>query len=276
MLKHLGVIIGGVVGLLVFHGFLGLLLGVAVGYGLDNMRHRIQRQRRWNSRAFVEPLFALLGAVAKSDGRVSKDEIAVAERMMQRLQLDSSWRERAISAFNQGKQADFNSSDAIRRLREWSGGYRDLLHPILDVLVDTILAEGPPSDAKMQVLRQIAHAFRISELQLMVMLAMKGGAQAQAGGGQWSSGNWGPGAGGAGGQRSAAANRQGFPDPYAVLGLERDADNATIKRTYRKLMSEHHPDRLGELPDDLKRRAQERASTINAAYDQIKQQRGIK
>ncbi|MGA7297088.1 MAG: DnaJ domain-containing protein, partial [Rhodanobacteraceae bacterium] len=64
--------------------------------------------------------------------------------------------------------------------------------------------------------------------------------------------------------------------PYAVLGLTRNAESSQIKRAYRKLMSEHHPDRLGDLPKDLRRRAEERASAINAAYDQIKQQRGIK
>jgi DnaJ like chaperone protein len=41
-------------------------------------------------------------------------------------------------------------------------------------------------------------------------------------------------------------------------------------------MSEHHPDRLGDLPEDLRRRAEQRASEINAAYDRIKSERGFK
>ena len=61
------------------------------------------------------------------------------------------------------------------------------------------------------------------------------------------------------------------PDPYAVLGIDRNADERAIKRAYRKLISEHHPDRLGDLPDDMRKRAESRASEINAAYDRIKE-----
>ncbi|MGB5938002.1 MAG: DnaJ domain-containing protein, partial [Rhodanobacter sp.] len=66
------------------------------------------------------------------------------------------------------------------------------------------------------------------------------------------------------------------PDPYAVLGIDRNADDRAIKRAYRKLISEHHPDRLGDLPEDMRRRAEARASEINAAYDRIKEARGFK
>jgi len=66
------------------------------------------------------------------------------------------------------------------------------------------------------------------------------------------------------------------PDPYAILGVERDADDRAIKRAYRKLISEHHPDRLGDLPEDLRLRAEKRAGEINAAYERIKAERGFK
>ncbi len=271
--RYLGTIVGAVLGLVLLHGFGFLVLGALVGYGVDVMRHQRQRDKRAANRSFVEPLFALLGAVAKSDGRVSEREIAVAEGMMRRWNLDKSWRERAISAFNRGKQAGFDPRADLQALRDWTGGYRDLAHPMLDVLVDTVLADGQPSQNKINFLHQVARGLGISDLQLVAMIAMKGAAQARSG--NWQAGPRPGGAGAAGGSRRGTASR-GFSDPYAVLGLTRDADNASIKRTYRKLMSEHHPDRLGELPEDLRRRAEERASAINAAYDQIKQQRGIK
>ncbi len=267
-MKYLGALIGALVGLFVFKGFLALMMGALVGYGFDVSRHQKKRQRKVADRGFVEPLFGLLGAVAKSDGRVSENEIAVAERMMQRLQLDNEWRKRAIDAFNQGKQPGFDLRATIVRLRNWTGGYRDLAYPMLDVLVDTVLAEGTPSQNKLQLLKQVANALRISELELMAMLAMKGAA---AGHGRTGPG-WRP---GASGPRSAPRSSD-FSDPYAVLGLTRNAEDSQIKRAYRKLMSQHHPDRLGDLPEDLRRRAEERASAINAAYDQIKQRRGIK
>ena len=271
-MKYLGALIGAVLGLIVFHNFFALLLGAFVGYGFDVNRDARKRQKKVADRGFVDPLFALLGAVAKSDGRVSEQEIAVAERMMQRLQLDTVWRRRAIEAFNRGKQAGFNPNKAIADLTAWTGGHRDLAYPMLDVLADTVLAEGTPNQSKLQLLRQLAFALRISELELMAMLAMKGAAAGRPGSGGWRPGAGGPGRGG----YTAPPGRGSMPDPYAVLGLPRSADNASIKRAYRKLISEHHPDRLGNLPDDLRRRAEQRASDINAAYDQIKEQRGIK
>jgi len=61
-----------------------------------------------------------------------------------------------------------------------------------------------------------------------------------------------------------------------VLGIERSANERDIKRAYRKLMSQHHPDKLGDVPDELKRRAEERAREINAAYERVKAERGFK
>lgn len=53
-------------------------------------------------------------------------------------------------------------------------------------------------------------------------------------------------------------------DPYRVLGVSKDATDAEIKRTYRKLARQHHPDRN---PGDAA--AEERFKAIQAAYDQI-------
>jgi DnaJ like chaperone protein len=65
-------------------------------------------------------------------------------------------------------------------------------------------------------------------------------------------------------------------DAYAVLGLQRTASDSEIKRAYRKLISQHHPDKLGDVPDELKRRAEERAREINTAYEKIRAERNIK
>jgi len=101
---------------------------------------------------------------------------------------------------------------------------------------------------------------------------MKGYAWNAGAGGSRSRGQaYGTGGGYAPPQRTA----QG-PDPYAVLGIDRNADDRAVKRAYRKLISEHHPDRLGDLPEDMRKRAESRASEINAAYDRIKEMRAFK
>ena len=60
-----------------------------IGFVLDNMRYSQRRSAIPEAGGFIGPLFALLGAVAKSDGRVSPEEIAVAERLMGRMGLDA-------------------------------------------------------------------------------------------------------------------------------------------------------------------------------------------
>lgn len=261
-----GVLFGALAGLLLIHGWPGLLLGAAFGWIYDQARARARASVAAPAFGFVEPLFALLGAVAKADGRVSEAEIAVAERLMTRMGLNEALRRRAIARFNAGKQADFDVAPAIGDLKHWCGGRRHLAYPLLDVVADTVLAEGAPSPAKFRILRQLAWALRFSDFEIAMLLAAKGYV--------WGAGSTGP------RQRpdDGAAPRRATqgPDPYAVLGVPPDADAATVKRAYRKLISEHHPDRLGGLPEDLRRRAEERARDINAAYERIQAERGFR
>lgn len=255
-------------GLLLGHGLVGAGVGAIVGFVLDNLRFSQRRSAIPEAGGYVSPLFALLGAIAKSDGRVSEAEIAIVERMMGRMGLDANARQQAIQAFNAGKQPEFDVTAPINALRQWAGLRRDHAFPLLDVVIETVLAEGNPPPEKMAILRQLAFALRVSDMELMALMAMKGYVWQGAAGRGYGPG---PGAGYVPPQR----NTQG-PDPYAVLGIPRDADDRAIKRAYRKLISEHHPDRLGDLPEDMRKRAEARASEINAAYERIKAERGFK
>ncbi|MGB3747051.1 MAG: co-chaperone DjlA [Rhodanobacter sp.] len=260
----------GIFGLLVGH-MPGAVVGAVLGFIFDNLRHSQRRQATPEAGGFVGPLFTLLGAVAKSDGRVSEAEIAVAERLMTRMGLTAEQRAQAVASFNAGKQPEFDVTRTIAELRNWVGLRRDHAFPVLDVVIETVLSEGNPGPEKMSILRQLAFALRVSDMELMALMAMKGYAWNQgAGGPRGSRQQYGH-----GGYVPPQRTPQG-PDPYAVLGIDRNADERAIKRAYRKLISEHHPDRLGDLPEDMRKRAEARASEINAAYDRIKEARGFK
>jgi DnaJ like chaperone protein len=250
----------------------GAITGAVIGFIFDNMRYSQRKNATPEAGGFVGPLFTLLGAVAKSDGRVSEQEIAIAERLMTRMNLDAELRKQAVVSFNAGKQPEFDVTQTINALRNWVGLRRDHAFPVLDVVIETVLAEGNPPPEKMSILRQLAFALRISDMELMALMAMKGYAWNAGAGGQRG---YSRGTGGSGGYVPPTRNTQG-PDPYAILGIARDADDRAVKRAYRKLISEHHPDRLGDLPEDMRKRAESRASEINAAYDRIKEQRGFK
>jgi DnaJ like chaperone protein len=268
-----GKLIGFMVGLVVTHGnFGGALAGLLLGHLVIDSGWVMGLLHSGGGRdAYVEPLFAVMGALAKSDGRVSESEVAIAEKLMTRLELDALWRRRAIDAFNRGKAPGFNVAQTLVDLRAWCMPRRSSVMPFLDMLCDVALADGPLSQHKLEILKRAAFALRVSELQLVALLAMKGFA--------WSTGpragDWAHAGGGYSGYRAAPAHGGG-PDPYTVLGVARDADARTIKRAYRKLISEYHPDRLGDMPEDLRRRAEARASEINAAWERIQSERGFR
>ena len=255
-------------GLVFGHSLTAMIAGGVVGFIIDSMR-QTQRRRTPAAGGYIGPLFALLGAVAKSDGRVSEAEIAIAERLMSRMGLDAEQRQQAVAAFNEGKAPEFDVTPAINDLRQWVGVRRDHAFPVLDVVIDTVLAEGNPAPEKMAILRQLAFALRVSDMELMALMAMKGYA--------WNAGtsHRGQAYGNGNGYVPPQRNTSG-PDPYTVLGIARDVDDRAVKRAYRKLISEHHPDRLGDLPEDMRKRAEARASEINAAYERIKAERGFK
>ena len=252
----------------------GAIVGGVIGFIFDNMRYSQRKNATPEAGGFVGPLFTLLGAVAKSDGRVSEAEIAVAERLMERMNLSVELRKQAAASFNAGKQPEFDVTRTIAELRNWVGVRRDHAFPVLDVVIETVLAEGNPAPEKMSILRQLAFALRISDMELMALMAMKGYAWNAGAGGQRGYGR-GQAHGNGGGYVPPQRSAQG-PDPYAVLGIDRSVDDRAVKRAYRKLISEHHPDRLGDLPEDMRKRAESRASEINAAYDRIKEMRGFK
>src|SRR3546814_12018212 len=94
--------------------------------------------------------------------------------MMTRMKLDAELRKQAVASFNVGKQPEFDVTRTIAELRNWVGLRRDHAFPVLDVVIETVLAEGQPPPAKMSILRPLAFALRISDMDLMALMAMKG------------------------------------------------------------------------------------------------------
>ena len=263
-MSWIGKVAGAFIGYLVFRNVFGLVLGGMLGHFFDV---GLLRPRAPISASFIEPLFAFAGALSKSDGRVSEQEIRAAEGLMTRLRLDDEQRRVAIERFSVGKQADYDVQHAVAELKQWTRGRQDLAFLLLDMLLDLVYAEGPLAVAKHAMVRKLCWALGVSDVQLAAITAMRGYGPQQ---GPWQQHeSRGPG----GGQRSAPSHPQA--DPYTVLGIERGAEPRDIKRAYRKLMSQHHPDKLGDVPEELKRRAETQAREINAAYERIKSERGF-
>ena len=67
-------------------------------------------------------------------------------------------------------------------------------------------------------------------------------------------------------------------DPYTVLGVPHDISDEELKKRYRALIREHHPDRLiaEGMPQEFVDVANDKLATINDAYDRVEKQRGMK
>jgi DnaJ like chaperone protein len=263
-MKWLGKIVGGLIGLLLLRHPLGVVLGALAGHLFDNGTFALREtpRRRRVAQSFFDLLFAFVGALAKADGRVSEREIAATEQLMQRLGLEAGQRREAILRFNEGKTPGFDVDRNILQLRAWCLGRRDHAYVLIDVVLDVVFADGG-SDERVQLLRRLCAALNVQEHEIAVLAAMKGHT--------WQ-------------VRDGASSRtapppprpQGGNDPYAVLGVTRDSDERSVKRAWRKLMSEHHPDKLGDVPAALRERAEQRARDINTAYERIKSERGFR
>ncbi|MEJ1161548.1 DnaJ family molecular chaperone [Prosthecomicrobium sp. N25] len=69
----------------------------------------------------------------------------------------------------------------------------------------------------------------------------------------------------------------GGPDPYGILGLAREASDEEVKRRYRRLVAENHPDRhfAKGLPPEAIQLLNDRLQELNNAYATIRSERGM-
>ena len=119
------------------------------------------------------------------------------------------------------------------------------------------------------MIREIALQLGYSPEQFDQLMAMLQG-QDQFSGGSYQQGQ----AGGMGSYSSAGALKAA----YQALGVKKDNTDAEIKKAYRRLVREYHPDKLmGQgLPENMIKEATERSQEIQTAYDLIKKTRGSK
>ena len=253
-----GLFIGGLIGYL-FGRFPGFLIGAAAGVFLSRyIKHRLWQKISHVQTGFLESVFAVMGALCKADGVVTRDEIQVAERLFEQFRLSGENRERAKAAFNRGKSEDFDLDAELRHFLQISGRQPALLQMFLQVQVSAVAADGVIHPKEHDMLLRIARGLGLPEAQVDQLEAMLRGSR----GGQTG----GP------GQRSTASQ---LDDAYKVLGVSASDSDAHIKKVYRKLMSENHPDKLAGrgLPESMREMAEQKTREISHAYDVIKSAR---
>ncbi len=257
-----GKAVGGVLGLIA-GGYVGLAAGVLVGHQFDRglARHTgggatPDFSSEQVQAAFFRATFEVMGHIAKADGRVSETEIRAARLVMHGLKLSPAQVESAVERFTEGKNPAYPLEAALRRLRTQLRDRPDLARAFVEIQMQAVVAAGRIDRIKRDLLWQVARGLGVGRVELAQIEAM---ARARR-------------AGGAGGDFVS------LEDAYGVLGVEPGASDEEVKTAYRRLMNQHHPDKLVSrgLPESMMGVAERKTQEIRAAYERIKARREFK
>ena len=251
-MRWTGKLLGGVFGYMTF-GTLGALLGVYIGHkfdmGMANNPFDPEKQQRIK-KTFFKSTFAVMGHVAKADGQVSQEEIQMAQRVMAQMELSPEMKKEAIAQFNRGKESDFNLDAELDEFKQACQRQKNLVRMFIEVQLQAAYADGTLDDAEDRVLLHICGRLGIPQFAYEQLKRMMGASQ----------------------RRGTHQQSRSTPEEaYAILGVSESATDAEVKKAYRRLISQHHPDKLVSkgLPDEMMKIAKEKTQAITEAYDTI-------
>jgi len=297
-MRWLGKLLGVLIGLLLVRHPVGAFVGLVLGHALDERRREGGAPRSYGPQQHAQWLdgaFAVMGCVAKSDGRVSEDEISAARSVMQMLRLDEAQRQAAIAAYTRGKAPDFDLEVVIQQVAGLCWGRPDLRSVFLQLQLLAALAGNDLRGKSREILQKTAAGLGVSGLEF---LRMEASARlfhhhANGGGPAWGSAGPNPGGGNGAGNGSGYGSTSGsggarrtttlspterLAAAYATLGVTASEDDAAVTRAYRRQMSQNHPDKLAAsgLPPAMMEVAKEKTQRIREAWEIIRDARGLR
>lgn len=246
-----GKFIGGTIGF-ALGGPLGAVAGAAFGHAYDSSKletvreDRIRLSTTENAQfTFFVATFSMLAKLAKADGQVSKEEIESIEKfMLYDLNLDPHSRKVGIDIF-------YTALKSGETFEAFSGQFYQafqtqprLLELMIDILIRVSIADGRLSENEEKLIESAVRTFRFSDEKY---------------------------------RRIKTKYIQDSSKHYATLECKPSDPPETIKKQYRKLVSEYHPDKIASkgLPEEFMKFAHEKFREIQEAYEVIKKERAI-
>jgi DnaJ like chaperone protein len=267
--KWIGKVAGGLLGAIVM-GPMGAALGVLIGHQIDEQGAVPQPALSGDDltaigERFFRATFRVMGYLAKSDGRVSEQEISAARAVMADLRLGADQVREAIACFRSGKRADFDFAGEMAALGRACQGRPDLARIFLEIQVRAALAGNNLDGPVRALMARVGAALDISAFEFAHVEAVL---RIQRGGGR---GGFTQGAG----ARSADV---ALEEAYRVLETTAAASNEEVSKAYRRQLQRHHPDKLkaNGLPDSMMAHAKQRTQQIIEAWDLVRERRGIR
>ena len=193
-------------------------------------------------------MFAVMGRIAKLDGRVTTPEVNYASIIMRLLGLDPLGRLEAIDYFELGKQPETDVLPFVRELVSSIGRRSALARLFIKIQCRLAFIKGDIRLKEKILLRDVAESLGFSkaefleicrEMQIHVSLKQENG--------------------------------KFLRNAYHILQLEPDVEDGEIRRAYLRMMSRYHPDKLvrENLSEETLRIAQEKSTAIRSAYETV-------
>ncbi len=261
-----GKIVGTLAGLAtgrVWLGLVGLILGHQFDRGFAGRFSQFARRASSTVQlpeGFVRGLFQIVGHLAKSDGRVTEDEIRAARALMHRMGLGPAEIRQAVHWFEAGKAGNFPLQATLHELRRGDVRRAELRSMFVQLVMEVSLSKSTLHRSERAVIWTVCQELGVGRAELAQIEAMLRAQRRFRKSPE-------------GGADAAKVN-----DAYLVLGVDHSSTNDEIKKAYRRLMNKNHPDKIassnpGEAEVD---EAERRTREIKTAYDLLKVRRTIR
>ena len=240
-----GKIIGGTTGF-ALGGPLGAIIGIMIGGSFDrsarkfSSSNQISQQQKKN--VFALCIIVLSAKIAKADGQVTKEEIYT---FKEKFNIQAEEMSEVSKIFNEAKKSSFGFKNIADQVGNLFSDNKVLLEQLLNNLFYIAEADGLTSINEVEVLRSISQSFHFNETDFQRIF------------------------------HSRLNNKES--DPYKILGVTREDSDNNIRKKWIELSKEHHPDYLiaKGMPKEFIKEANKELSSINLAYDKIKELRGF-
>lgn len=259
-------------------GPLGSLFGILIGNFFDKglVNHFTDPYLSYHAvgnkaaqQLFIDTTFSVMGYIAKSDGRVSQQEIELAKQLMHEIRLSYPQKKRAEQVFNAGKSPTFKLNPVLLQFLNAFRDNAELLRLFADIQYKVAQVDGL-SAKKILLLDTIFSALGFAPLNQQYRFyedfsytAYQNHQHYQNH--QQQNQYYQP--------RSSSNNLE---HAYALLAVTASSNQQEVKKAYRRLVSKNHPDKLAAqgLSEAQIKTANEKTQKIMRAYELICKSKG--
>lgn len=232
--------------------------------------------------SFFNTIFVLLGHIANCDGYVNRDEIKRTQGYMEKMQLSEYCKKQAIRLFRTGSSPQFNMGETLEEFKEAVAKSPRITEVLLVYIISVATVDGLLVEKELKMVKQVASILGYSSLIFEHMLRMISAQESI----YHSTGNAKSSDTDKDSANTDKDNSKSKSEPdnqrklnagelleaaYNALGVGVGADKAEVKKAYRKLINQYHPDKVqGQgLPPEFINAATEYFKRIQIAYEYI-------